>query len=82
MLEIIAELGLLNPRVFGSVARGEDHQDSDIDVLVDLPAGEDVLACEELAQQLAPLLGRVDVTTPPLLRRAIREAVLAEAVPL
>lgn len=34
-----ARVGLANPRVFGSVIRGEDHFDSDIDLLVDAPPG-------------------------------------------
>ena len=35
---LIAKYGLLNPRVFGSVAKGTDHDDSDLDLLVDTSA--------------------------------------------
>lgn len=36
---IVAHYGGVNPRVFGSVARGEDTEDSDLDILVDDPEG-------------------------------------------
>ena len=37
VLELIAKSGATNPRVFGSVARGEDTPESDLDLLVALP---------------------------------------------
>lgn len=83
LLEAVTASGLSNPRVFGSVARGEDTASSDVDLLVDLGAGGDVLALYELRERLTALLGiGVDVTTPSIMRPAIRDAALAEAVPL
>lgn len=82
VLEIAAGLGLQKVRVFGSVARGTDDSDSDIDLLVDVLPGEDVLVCQEFAELLRPLLGIVDVTTERLLRDKVRHAVEAEAVTL
>lgn len=83
VLEAVTASGLSNPRVFGSVVRGEDSPSSDIDLLVDLGPDGDVLALNELRERLSRLLGPgVDVTTPSIMRPAIRDAALAEAVPL
>ncbi|PIG92830.1 nucleotidyltransferase family protein [Gloeocapsopsis sp. IPPAS B-1203] len=82
ILQIAAKHGAYNVRVFGSVARGEDKADSDIDFLIDVgphspwfPAG--------LIIDLEELLGRkVDVAEPDNLQQCIREQVLQEAIPL
>lgn len=84
ILEIVAQHGAFNVRVFGSVARGEADEQSDVDLLVDysldrvspwFPAG--------LVLDLEKLLGRkVDVATEGALKERIRERVLAEAIPL
>ena len=73
-----------NVRVFGSVARGEDRPESDIDLLVDAPVErEGILPLVGLQRELQELLGeRVDVSTPELLKPAVAERALAEAVPL
>lgn len=71
-------------RVFGSVARGEDGPDSDVDLLVELPMGYDLFAQRlPLAEALAELIGRpVEVIPEHELNRHLRRAVLAEAVDL
>lgn len=72
-----------NVRVFGSVARGEDTLDSDVDLLVDLDAGVGLLALGELEHELSELLGvKVDVVPADSLKARIRDRVLAEAIPL
>lgn len=70
--------------VFGSVARGEERPDSDVDFLVDFPRGYDLFAQRlPLAQRLAELLGRpVDLVPEHELNRHIRDRVLKEAVEL
>lgn len=74
--------GARDARVFGSVARGEDHVDSDLDLLVELEPGRTLLDLEQLQVDLIDLLGiDVDVCTeallaPPVLRR-IRPEVIA-----
>jgi uncharacterized protein len=83
ILQVAAQHGARNVRVFGSVARGEARPDSDIDVLVELEAGRSLLDLGGLLMDLQDLLGReVDVVTAPGLRDRIRERVLKEAVPL
>lgn len=71
-------------RVFGSVARGEEGLDSDIDFLVDFPRGYDLFAQHlPLADRLASLFQRsVEVVPEHELNRYIRERVLREAVDL
>lgn len=68
-------------RVFGSVARGQEDQGSDIDFLVDFDKGYDLFTQRmALAERLAEITGH-DVDLIPLheLNRHIRDAVLAEA---
>lgn len=71
-------------RVFGSGARGEERPDSDIDFLVDLPRGYDLIAQRiPLQRRLAEITGRrLDVVPEHELNRHIRDAVLREAVDL
>jgi len=83
ILGIAARHGARNVRVFGSVARGDADEDSDIDVLFDLEPGRSLLDLGGLWADLNDLLaGRVDVVTVNGLRERIRERVLKEAVPL
>jgi predicted nucleotidyltransferase len=69
--------------VFGSVARGEDDPDSDIDLVVDLAHGTGLVGLATLQRELASVLGTsVDVAPSDSLRPAVRDAVEAEAIPL
>lgn len=72
-----------NPRLFGSVARGEATSGSDIDLLVDLSpgGGNELLRVSGLAEELTVLLGaRVDVVAASLLRGEVSSSALADAV--
>jgi len=73
-----------NVQVFGSVARGEDGPDSDIDFLVDLDIRtRGLIPVMELKDELERLLGeRVDVAPRDALAPHVAERALAEAVPL
>ncbi|MEA5419536.1 nucleotidyltransferase family protein [Spirulina sp. CCNP1310] len=83
ILQIAAKYHAINLRVFGSVARGEATQSSDVDFLVDLPPGQSLLKRIALQQELEDLLGcPVDVVKPSNLRPSIRELVLQEAIAL
>jgi predicted nucleotidyltransferase/DNA-binding XRE family transcriptional regulator len=77
-------VGARNVRVFGSVARGDETPDSDIDLLVDFPAGEQGLfPLLMLAEEVERLVGRpVDVAAVEVMAGPVRERALAEAVPL
>ena len=84
IITIAAKHGANNVRIFGSVARGEADEKSDIDLLIDY--------CSErrspwfplrLIRELEALLGRkVDIVTEQGLKDRIRERVLLEAKPL
>ena len=83
ILRLATEYGACNVRFFGSVARSEMDENSDIDLLVDLEPGRNLLDLGGLLMALQELLPYpVDVTTPGLLKARIRERVLAEAIPL
>ena len=74
-----------NPRLFGSVARGDATPGSDIDVPVELPpgGGNNLLRVAGVAEEMSQLLGlRVDVVAASLLRDEVSSSALADAVPL
>ena len=83
ILRVAAKRGARNIRVFGSVARGESDEGSDIDFLVDLEPDRSLFDLSGLLIDLeAVLQTEVDVVTEPGLRARIREKVFREAVPL
>jgi len=83
ILELAARYGAKNVRIFGSAARGDFNQHSDIDFLVDMEKGRSLLDMGGLLMELQKLLGcQVDVVTPQGLRHRIRETVLKEAMTL
>ncbi len=83
ILRIAAKHGAHNVRVFGSVARGEADETSDVDFLVEMEPGRSLLDLGGLLIDLEGLLGRpVDVVTERGLKPRIRPRVLNEAVAL
>jgi predicted nucleotidyltransferase len=83
ILDLAARHGARNVRVFGSVARGDDQPDSDIDLLVDVEPGRTLLDIIGLEQDLERLLGRkVDVLTDVGLSPYLQRRILAEAASL
>jgi len=83
ILALCAKYGARNVRLFGSVARGEADERSDLDFLVELEPGRTLFDLGGLQYELEELLGhRVDVTTERGLKLRIRERVLREAVPI
>lgn len=72
-----------NPRVFGSVAHGDDAENSDLDLLIDPEEQMSLFDLGAIIAELNELLGvRVDVATPAALPDAMRERVLRDAVPV
>lgn len=81
VLEILGRYPVKNPRVFGSVARGEDTEDSDLDLLVDSQPSLDLFDLAALELELARVLNcRVDIGTK--LRPQVREQADRELRPL
>ena len=82
ILRLAETHGARNVRVFGSVVRADNRQDSDVDLLVEFDTGKTLFDLIGLKLDLENLLGvTVDVVTPNSLRY-IRDRVLAEALPL
>lgn len=76
-----AASGARRVRVFGSVARGEDDDRSDVDFLVNLEPGRTLLELARLEIRLEQLLGRrVDVVTEGSLQEPVRSEALREAM--
>lgn len=83
VMDLAGGRGMTDVRVFGSVARGEDREGSDIDLLVEVDEGVGLVAIAGLARELTDLLGvPVDVVPASSLKPRLRAEVLAEAVPL
>jgi uncharacterized protein len=83
ILALAAHYGASNVRLFGSLARGAAHAQSDVDLLVTLADDRSLLDLVGLWQDLEALLGHsVDVVTDRSLHERIRERVLQEAVAL
>ncbi len=80
---LVLQAGMSNPRVFGSVLRGEDQEDSDLDILVDPAPRASLLAMELLQSRLASATGvKIDLRTPEEIHPKFRDKVLAEAASL
>ncbi len=83
ILRVAAKHGARNVRVFGSVARGQADEESDIDLLVEMEPGRSLLDRGALWADLQELLGcKVDVVSDRGLKARIRGRVLREATPL
>jgi len=83
ILRIAKKYGARNIRLFGSVARGEADESSDVDFLVEMDPGRSLFDMGGLLMELQKLLGRkVDVVTERGLKKRIRDRVIREAVPL
>jgi uncharacterized protein len=73
----------LNPRVFGSALRGDDTEDSDLDLLIDPGQGLGLLGVAKIALAIEEITKvRVDVRTPGDLSESFRAKVMAEARPI
>jgi uncharacterized protein len=83
ILQLATRYGIRRVRLFGSVARGEDSAESDVDVLVDFEPGRSLLDQVGFEQDMADLLGcRVDVVVEGGISPYLEDRILQEAVPL
>ena len=57
VLEVARRYGTSNLRIYGSIATGQEHPASDLDLLIDLPKGQSLLGLISLRQELEDLLG-------------------------
>jgi len=83
IIRIAEKHGAYNIRVFGSVARGEESEKSDIDFLVQFAPGVTLLRQAALVRELEALLKcKVDIVSERGLRVRVKERIMKEAVPL
>ena len=83
ILDIAMQNGAFNVRIFGSVARGLENEESDVDFLVSFKPGVSLFRYAHLINELQDLLGiKVDVASERGLKPHVREKVLASAIPL
>jgi uncharacterized protein len=75
--------GVRNLRVFGSVARGEDRPDSDVDLIADLPAGLSLFGLGRVESDLEAILGaKVDLIPAADLKPSVRERAERDVIEL
>jgi predicted nucleotidyltransferase len=80
ILRVSRQHGAQRVRIFGSAARGDADETSDLDILVEMETGSSLLDIVAIQQDLEDLLGcKVDVVTESALSPYIRENVLKEA---
>jgi predicted nucleotidyltransferase len=83
ILLVAQQHGIVNIRIFGSVARGDDNLQSDVDLLVDLEQGRTLFDLGGALIKLQDLLGRkVDIVTERGLHWYLKEKIMKEAKPL
>lgn len=81
VLRIAHSAGASNVRVFGSVARGEDDEDSDLDLLVTMAGDVGMLQIAGLSEDLAAVLGvHIDVIPEHIVKRDVLPALKRMAV--
>lgn len=81
--EVVETHRARNARVFGSVLRGSDTEQSDLDILIDPTPDTTLFDIGAIRHKLHTLLGvPVDVLTPNALPDKFRASVLAEAIPV
>lgn len=83
LVDTAAAHGIYGLRVFGSVARGDERPDSDLDLLADLPAGMGLIGLGQARDALEAITGcSIDLVPAADLKAGIRERVQSEAIAL
>lgn len=76
--DVLRRHGVTNARIFGSVARGDDHEGSDLDLLVDFAVGTSLVDIVGIQDELESVLGAVVDLVPD---KGLKERVRASAGP-
>jgi predicted nucleotidyltransferase/predicted transcriptional regulator of viral defense system len=83
LLEVLRRHGVTRPEVFGSAARGDDHEGSDVDILVDFPPGTSIIDIIGIQHELEDLLGvPVDLVPRSGLKERVRSRAAKDLLPL
>jgi predicted nucleotidyltransferase len=71
--DVLLRHGVTNPEIFGSAARGDDHEGSDVDILVDFPPGTSIIDIIGIQHELEDVLGvHVDLVPRSGLKERVR----------
>lgn len=83
VVPILKEAGVTRSSIFGSVARGDNRPDSDVDILVEVPRGTGLFGFIRLQRKLEHALNRkVDLVTYKSIHPLMRDSILREQVPI
>lgn len=83
LLEVLRRHGVTNPEIFGSAARGDDHEGSDVDMLVDFPPGTSIIDIIGIQHELEDLLDvPVDLVPRSGLKERVRSRAAKDLLPL
>jgi predicted nucleotidyltransferase len=83
LLDVLRRYGVSNPEIFGSTARGDDREDSDLDLLVDFAPGTDLIDMVNIKAELEAVLGTsVDLIPRDGLKDRVRISAAVDLVPL
>ncbi len=81
VLPILKMGGVTRSAIFGSYVRGDNKEDSDIDILIDLPRGKTLFDLVDLQMKLGEALGKkIDVVTYNSLHPLLKDRILAEQI--
>lgn len=81
--EVLRRHGVTNPAVFGSAARGDDREDSDVDLLVDFAPGTDIIDIIGIKRELEDVLGvPVDLVPRNGLKERVHSGAAKDLLPL
>lgn len=81
VLPVLKQAGVTRSALFGSYARGENRENSDIDILVDLPRGKSLFDLVDLQTELEEALDKkIDVVTYKSLHPLLKDRILSEQV--
>lgn len=81
VIPVLKEAGVIRSSIFGSYVRGEEREDSDIDMLVEVPRGTGLFGFVGLQHKLEDALGKkVDLVTYKSIHPLLRDRVLKEQV--
>ena len=83
VIPILKRHNVKRASLFGSVVRGEARDDSDVDILVELPEGLDLFDFIGIQLELEEALGRkVDLGEYSTIKQVVREQIMSEQVPI
>lgn len=83
LLDVLRRHGVTNPEIFGSAARGDDREDSDVDLLVDFAPGTDIIDVIGIKRELEDVLGvPVDLVPRNGLKERLRSRAAKDLLPL